>query len=259
MPNYLFSGPGPGEGNMKCIILAAGYGTRLFPLSKDYPKSLLKVGDKEVLDYLLEKTDTVENIEKVFIVINNKFAPFFEEYLSNKNFKKEIELINDGTNSNRERMGAIKDLSFAVNNKAILDDILVLGGDNILDFSFSSFVKFFRKKKSDVIAAYRAAKNEDLSFTGVVKIEVDGKVVNFQEKPSCPESDFVVPPCYIFQKETLSEIGKYLAENNLPDAPGNFIKWLSKRKEVYAFIFNGKRYDIGNLSSYRKTVKEFEK
>jgi len=244
---------------MKAIILAAGYGTRLYPLTEVYAKPLLPVAGKPVIEYLLEKIKPVKQIDKIDIVVNDKFFDDFERWRDNLDFSKEIKLINDGTTSNEERLGAIADLQFTIEQSSVLDEALVLGGDNIFLFSFVEFVEFFNKKNSDSITVHELNELERLRRTGVVEINQDNKVIGFEEKPDNPKSNLASPPCYIFTNETLNEIQRYISEGNNLDAPGNFIKWLYKEKEVYAFKFSEERYDIGNLQSYQKICDIFQK
>lgn len=243
---------------MKAIILAAGYGTRLYPLTKIYAKPLLPVDSKPVLEYLLDKIEPVKVVDKIYIVANNKFFQDFERWKSDLDFPKAIDLINDGTNSNDERLGAIKDLQFAVKQKSIIDDALVLGGDNIFLFSFVEFVEFFNQKQSDSITVHELNELEKLCRTGVVEIDENDRVVGFEEKPAKPKSNLASPPCYIFTRKTLNDIGRYLSAGNNPDAPGNFIRWLYREKEVHAFRFYQERYDIGNLESYQRVSEVFQ-
>ena len=240
---------------MKAIILAAGYGARLYPLTKVYAKPLLPVAGKPVLEYLLDKIQPVEKIDKIYIVVNNKFFRDFERWKTDLNFPKTIDFINDGTTSNNERLGAIGDLQFALEQKSITEDVLVLGGDNIFLFSFVEFVEFFDQKRADSITVHKLNELEKLRRTGVVEVDEDNRVLGFEEKPAKPRSNFASPPCYIFTHETIDDIERYLSKGNNPDAPGNFIKWLYREKEVYAFEFSEERYDIGNLEFYQKACE----
>lgn len=240
---------------MKAIILAAGYGTRLYPLTKVYAKPLLPVAGKPLLEYLLDNIEPVEPIDKIYIVANDKFFSDFERWEKDLDFSKTVDLINDGTDSNDERLGAIGDLQFVVDQRTISEDVLVLGGDNIFLFSFVEFVDFFQKKKSDSITVHELNEIEKLRRTGVVEIDENNRVVGFEEKPANPKSNLASPPCYIFTHETLNDIKRYLSQGNNPDAPGNFVKWLYNEKEVYAFRFYHQRYDIGNLKSYQRACE----
>lgn len=237
---------------MKAIILAAGYGTRLYPLTEVYAKPLLPVAGKPVLEYLLDKIKPLEKIDRIYVVANNKFFEDFERWSEELGFPKTIELINDGTNSNEERLGAIRDLYFAVEKSSIKEDALVLGGDNIFLFSFAEFIEFFEHKRADSITVHELNELEKLRRTGVVEVDENSRVIGFEEKPDKPKSNLAAPPCYIFTCQTLNDIGRYLSEGNNPDAPGNFIRWLYREKEVYAFKFSEERYDIGNFQSYQR-------
>jgi glucose-1-phosphate thymidylyltransferase len=243
---------------MKCVLLAAGYATRLYPLTKDKPKSLLKVGDKTILEHILNKISVVDCIDEIYIVTNDVFYGVFSEWVREFNYNKTIKVINDYTNTNDNRLGAIADLQLAIDNENIVEDILVMAGDNLFDFDLRDFVSFYNEAKQDCITCHTIDNIEDLKRTGVIELDEIGKVKSFEEKPKNPKSDLAVPPFYIYKAETLQLINKYLKEENNPDAPGNFIPWLIGKKDVYAFKFQGKRYDIGTLESYELAQKLFK-
>ncbi len=233
---------------MKCIILAAGYATRLYPITKNKPKSLLKINSKTILKDILDKIEKVDIITDTYLVTNDKFYEKFSQLDEN------INVLNDGTTSNENRLGAIADLKFVIEKEKINEDILVLASDNLFDFELTDFVNFC---DADCITAHEINDIERLKRTGVIKIDENNKVIDFEEKPDNPKSNLAVPPFYKYKKETLPLIKKYLAEGNDPDAPGNFIPWLIKRKELYAFKFEGERYDIGTVESYQKAKEIF--
>jgi glucose-1-phosphate thymidylyltransferase len=243
---------------MKCILLAAGYATRLYPLTKDMPKSLLKVGNKTILEHILEKIKDVSCIDEIILVSNHLFYNKFKNFLNFYNYNKNISVVNDGTISNENRLGAIYDLYFALNNQNINDDILVLASDNLFDFSLKEFVDYFYSINFDCITVNEINNLQDLKKTGVAQISEKGIVTSFEEKPQFPKSNLAVPPFYIYKRETLPLFKQYLDEKNNPDAPGNFISWLCNKKEIYTYKFNGKRYDIGTLESYKNVNKIFK-
>ena len=242
---------------MKCILLAAGYATRLFPLTVDIPKPLLDVCGKTVLERILNKIEEVCEIDEIYIVSNAKFFKRFRTWLNCYVSNKTIEVLNDNTFYNDGRLGAIGDIRYAVKKKDICEDVLIMAADNLFDFDLCDFIEYYRNKGCDCITAHRMNDIASLRKTGVVTLDNEGKVLSFEEKPEKPESDLAVPPFYIYKHETLTLIDRYLDEGNNPDAPGNFIPWLIMKKDVYAFRFEGKRYDIGSPDSYRRVQEIF--
>lgn len=243
---------------MKAVILAAGYATRLYPLTKDRPKALLKVGGKTILEHILLKLGKVKEVAQVYIVTNQKFYKHFKEWTGSYNYDKDIKVINDKTTSNEDRLGAIADLYYVIEQEEINDDLIVMAGDNLFDFELSDFVAFQQALKADCISSHQLDDIAELKRTGVIEVDKNNKVFSFEEKPADPKSKLAVPPFYIYQKETLPLIKEYLAEGNNPDAPGNFIPWLIMKKDVYAFQFQGDRYDIGTVASYERVKAIFE-
>lgn len=242
---------------MKCLLLVAGYATRLYPLTKDKPKCLLSVGGKTILERLLEKIDKVEEINETILVSNARFADQFAEYTKEIGHDNRTSMINDGTWDNETRLGAIGDMSLAIRQRAIDEDLMVLAGDNLFDFSLADFVTFYNSVHADCITAHKEGRIEALQKTGVAEIDDQGKVLSFEEKPKAPKSDYAVPPFYIYKKDTLPLIQTYINEGNNPDAPGQFVGWLLDKKPVYAYRFSGKRHDIGSLESYQEAQRFF--
>lgn len=244
---------------MKCILLAAGYATRLYPLTKDKPKSLLEAGGKTILEHILKKIESIERIDCIYIVSNDRFYSQFVNWVEGYKSSKKIKVLNDLTTSNENRLGAIADIKFAIDEENIEDDVLVMAGDNLFDFELKDFELYFRKIGHDCITVHELNNIEELRRTGVAGIDQDSKVLSFEEKPKEPRSNLAVPPFYIYRKDTLELFSKYIDEGNNSDAPGNFIPWLIKHKDVYAFKFRGMRYDIGTLESYERVKRLFER
>lgn len=243
---------------MQCILLAAGYATRLYPLTENLPKALLKLGDKTILDMVTDKIDELDDIETIYIVTNEKFYNQFLEWSKSYCGGKKVVIINDNTTSNDNRLGAIGDLKYVIDTQKVEDEILVMASDNIFDFSLNDFVDMYRETNTDMICAHTIENKDDLHAMGVVEIAEDGKVISFEEKPQNPKSDLGVPPFYLYKKDTLSLIDKYLKDGNNPDAPGHFIPWLISRKDVYAYVFDAVRIDIGTPESYYDTCDKLE-
>lgn len=244
---------------MKCILLVAGYATRLYPLTENMSKSLLKVADKTILEYILDKVKGIESVDEVILISNDRFYIQFKKWIEQHPFNKKLTVLNDETTTNDNRLGAIADLQFAINKLSLDDDLLVLAGDNLFDFNLQDFVDYFYQVKTDCITVNEIKDIDALKRTGVVEINEAGIAVGFEEKPQQPKSNLAVPPFYIYKNETLPLITTYLEEGNNPDAPGNFVPWLLKRKSVHTFKFEGMRYDIGTHESYREVDELFKK
>lgn len=242
---------------MKALLLAAGYGTRLYPLTKTTPKALLMVGGKPVIDYSVEQINQVDQIDEVFLITNDRFAPQFETWAATAPTGKPIRIVNDGTTTNKGRLGAIKDMALAIEQHGISDDLLIMACDNIFEWDLGEFVRFYNKKHSNVLCALYEEKKEVLSSSGVVAFDQDDNVIDFAEKPSRPQSHYLVPPIYILTRRTLPRIKEYLSGGYNPDAPGHFIAWLCRIEDMYAFRPPGKRWDIGSREGYEKAVKHF--
>lgn len=243
---------------MQCILLAAGYATRLYPLTENMPKALLKLGDKTILEMVTDKIDEVDEVENIYIVTNEKFYNNFMEWNKSYSGNKNVKIINDKTTSNDNRLGAIGDLKYVIDTEKIDDEILVMASDNIFDFSLNDFTKMYREKNADMICAHTIENKEDLHSMGVVELDENGRVKSFEEKPKNPKSDLGVPPFYLYKKETLPLIGEYIKEGNNPDAPGHFIPWLISKNDVYAYVFDAVRIDIGTPESYYEACEKLE-
>lgn len=243
---------------MKCILLAAGYATRLYPLTEKKPKALLELGGKTILDKVMEKIEEVPEIDTVYIVTNQKFAGQFESWRQNRKNSKRVEIINDHTGSNDTRLGAIGDLYFAICQKNIDDEILVMASDNIFDFSLNDVVRLQRQAKTDVICANPVEERRQLTQMGVVEIAEDGRVMGFEEKPQEPKTNWGAAPFYLYTKETAALVGRYLEEGNNPDAPGHFIPWLLKHVPVYAYTTSKMRIDIGTPEDYERVKQQLK-
>ena len=235
---------------MKNIVLAAGYATRLYPLTENFPKPLLEIKGISILDRLISDIDSLDDIDSHLIVSNHKFLPLFEEWAKTSSYTKNITILDDGTNENENRLGAVRDLLLAIEVERLNDDLLVIAADNILDFSFQGFIDFFKKKQTSMIMTYYEPDFAALKRTGVIVIDPNHKVVEMQEKPDNPLTHFAVPPFYIYKKEDLRLIKKCVEENCHADAPGNLVKWMLNETMFHAWQMPGKRIDIGTLETY---------
>ena len=246
---------------MKNIVIAAGYATRLYPLTENFPKPLLKIGERSILDRILDDVDGIEEIDEHIIVTNHKFAEIFNNWVSERKQKpgtKPIRIIDDGTTDNENRLGAVKDLLLAIDEFGINDDIMVLAADNVLDFSFQGFVDFFKQKNTSVIMCHHEPELYKLQRTGVIAVDNDMKVLEMQEKPEHPVSNWAVPPFYIYKRNDLPLIRDCLNHGCGFDAPGNLAHYLVNATTIHAWIMPGTRYDIGSLDSYKEAQILFQ-
>ena len=229
-------------GTLKAIVLAAGYATRLRPLTENFPKMLLPLAGRAMLDYLLDKIREVGEIDGFHLVTNARFARRFEEWAP-----ADVTVHDDGTTSNEDRLGAIGDIRFTI-DRAGLDgqDVLVVAGDNLIGYSVPDYVAFWRAKGGSAIALYDCPDPELIKQYGVVELDENDRVVSFEEKPEKPRSTLAATAAYLYRGEDLALIDRYLDEGNAPDAPGNYVAWLHTRAAVYGYRFSGEWLDIGD-------------
>ena len=237
---------------MTCIILAAGYATRLYPLTENFPKPLLKVGEKTIVDWLIDDLRETNKVKRFVIVTNHRFAHIFEEWAKEK---EDVFIVDDGTSSNETRLGAVKDILYAMESLSIDDDILVLAGDNVLDFSLGQFLLYCEKKNTSCVMRYYEEDAKTLTKRGVLEIGDNDLLLGMEEKPSAPKTHWCCPPFYYYVKEDVKRIKEALDDGCGYDAPGSFVSWLLSRSPIHAMVMPGKRYDIGDIASY-ETVQE---
>lgn len=251
---------------MKSIVLAAGYATRLYPLTENFPKPLLDVAGRSILDRIIDDIDDVQafpQIDEHIIISNHKFINEFERWAEKRKFNRKLTILDDGSTENENRLGAVKDIFFAIEKLQIEDEILVLAGDNLLDFSLKDFVSYQSEKKTACIMRHFEDDLSKLRKTGVASIDSSDKVIKMQEKPSNPESNWAVPPFYIYTKVDLPFIKSACTPDKngvtqcATDAPGDFISWFCNIRPVHAWEMTGKRHDIGDLKSYETAQKLF--
>ena len=241
---------------MKCLILAAGYATRLYPLTENFPKPLLKVGDKTILDWLVDDIDKSGKVDEYIVISNHKFAKHFEEWANGK--KQKITVVDDGTSTNETRLGAVKDVLFAIEKCKLDSDMLVIAGDNVLDFSLTKFIAYAKSKNASCIMRYFEPSEKKLQKSGVVCVDEQDKITGMVEKPQEPKSNWACPPFYYYTKEDARLVEKGIQAGCGTDAPGSYIAWLCNERDVYAMEMPGKRYDIGNLESYEQVQKDYK-
>ena len=243
---------------MKAIILAAGYATRLYPLTLNRPKALLPIGEKPIIDHIVEKMDEVDELDEIFVVSNDKFASHFEAWAKTAKSRVPITVLNDGTTDDSNKRGAIGDIAFVIEEAKVDDDLMVIAGDNFFTYSLADYVRFFREKDRDCVCVKVWEDESQLSQFGIALLDEKGMVLDIEEKPAKPKSNTAVFAAYLYKKETVPMFAEYLAAGNKSDAPGNFPAWLYLQKEVYAYTFEGECYDIGTPDSYREVCEIYK-
>ena len=241
---------------MKCLILAAGYATRLYPLTENFPKPLLRVGDKTILDWIVDDIDGAKLVNEYIVISNHRFAHHFEEWAAGK--PQKIRVVDDGTTSNETRLGAVCDVQFAIDALGLDDDLLVVAGDNVLDFSLQQFVRYAVQKQTSCIMRYYEPSEERLRKCGIVCVDESDRITDMEEKPRAPKSHWACPPFYFYSRDDARLVKTAILGGCGTDAPGSFIAWLAAQKAVHAMPMPGRRYDIGNLQSYEQVQKEFK-
>ncbi len=240
---------------MKCLILAAGYATRLYPLTENFPKPLLKVGDKAILDWLVEDIDTAGRVNEYVVISNHKFARQFEDWASMR--PQKITVVDDGTTSNETRLGAVRDIQFAIDRLGIDDDLLIIAGDNVLDFSLTRFLAYAREKGTTCTMRYRETDRKRLTKCGVSQIDASERLLSLEEKPADPKSEWCTPPFYYYTKADAARIRDAIADGCGVDAPGSLVAWMCTHSAVHSMEMPGRRYDIGNMESYERVQREY--
>ena len=240
---------------MKCLILAAGYATRLYPLTENFPKPLLKVQDKTILDWLVDDIDGAGLVDEYIVISNHKFARHFQKWAAGK--RQKITVVDDGTSTTETRLGAVCDIRFAVDSLGLTGDMLVIAGDNVLDFSLQHFVRYADAKRTSCVMRFEEPSEERLHKCGVLEIDDNDRIMSMEEKPTRPKSHWVCPPFYYYTAEDAARIPAAIADGCGTDAPGSFIAWLCRHTSVHAMEMPGRRYDIGNLQSYEEVQQQY--
>lgn len=241
---------------MKCLILAAGYGTRLYPLTESQPKPLLEVGGKPMVEHILDRVYELNEVDEVVIVHNEKFSANFKKWASGHGAAVKMTLLNDGSTGDSDKLGAIGDMDFAVEQAGIDDDLLVVAGDNLFGSRLKPFARFFRGKGT-CVALHRVADRELIKKYSVVELDREGRIISFEEKPRSPSTDLAAVCLYLFENNKLKKLKTYLDEGRNPDAPGYFIKYLAETGRVYGLPLEGPWLDIGDFSSLEEARKLF--
>ena len=237
---------------MKCILLCAGYATRLFPLTEKFPKALLTINNKPLLDYILEEVNTIDEVDEIYVITNNRYYNHFNSWAYEKNNIKPIKVLNDGTMSNDDRLGAIGDIMFVLEKENIDNDLLIIAGDNLFTYKLKDVVNYYHEKQKTIVCAKELDDTQLLKRFAVAKVNNENKIVDLVEKPEEPQSNLAVYATYIYPKEILPYFNKYKLEGNNMDAPGRFPQYLYDKEDIYVYAFNGECYDVGT----HETLKE---
>ncbi|MCR5057740.1 MAG: NTP transferase domain-containing protein [Clostridiales bacterium] len=250
---------------MIALVLAAGYATRLYPLTLNTPKPLLTVGPKTMIDYIVDEIETICDVKKIVVVTNHRFAGHFDEWAQKRlsedagnGISLPIEIIDDGTTDDSNKLGAIGDIQFVIDKLSIDEDLMIIAGDNLFTYKLSDMYDFFKTNGKDTLVAIHVESVEQLRKLAVANLDEDGKVLSLAEKPKEPKSHTAIYATYMYLKETLPMIRQYLDEGNTPDAPGNFPSWLYTRKDVLAYRAPGICIDIGTPENYKDVCDNYE-
>ncbi|MBP1757314.1 MAG: rmlA [Firmicutes bacterium] len=245
---------------MKGIILAAGYATRLYPLTKDRPKALLPVAGRPILDYIADEMDTIDTLDQIIIISNHLFADQFQAWADARNAIGQghpVVVLDDDSTDDTNKLGAIGDIQFVIDQMEIDDELMVIAGDNLFTYSLRAAWETYAKNGEDMILAKKMPPEEDLRRYAIATIDEKGIVTDLVEKPAHPKSDLAVFATYFYRRDTVPLIRDYLKAGNSPDAPGNFPAWLYTRKPVRVYQFDGICIDIGTPESYADVMTTF--
>lgn len=262
---------------MNALLLAAGYATRLYPLTRHTPKPLLTVAGKPIAQYMVEQLEPIPAIHRLLVVTNHRFARHFQEWAATVPCRFTIEVVDDGTDTNETRLGAIGDIAFTLQRFPDLgnEPLFVLGGDNLVDFRLADLVDDYQRRNhfmpdansgsaagltqsATVVCLVHTTDPAQLRRSGVATLDETGRITSFVEKPAQPQSDLTCPPFYVFPPAVLQLVSRYLEAGESPDAPGNFVAWLHQHVPVYGHVFEAERYDVGTPESYAEVSRLFE-
>lgn len=251
----------PRREKIKAVILAAGYATRLYPLTLGIPKPLLRItARKTVVDFIVDSLAESGRVSEIFVVTNSKFSREFETWTRGQKYRSMISVLDDGTRSNEDRLGAIGDIDYAVRKKDIRDDVVVVGGDNLFGRPVDSFLSFAEQKAPYAsLGLYDIRDKKTASRFGIVSKDSRGRLTHFEEKPKSPRTTLAATCLYYFPAETLPLLKSYARDATTSnDASGNYIRWLMERQEVYGFpLRQGHWFDIGHLDLYKEVVAKY--
>ena len=238
---------------MKLLVIAAGYATRLYPLTRDRPKALLPVGGRPMLDHVLASLAGV-GADRTYVVTNAKFAPQFREWAAGRD---EVTVVDDGTTSDDDKLGAIGDIAFVLEREGIDDDLVVVAGDNLFSADLAEFGDFARRADAPVLAVYDVGDLSQMSQYNAIETDEQGRLTHFEEKPPAPTSTLTGIALYFYPRHVLPSIRRYIEEGNNPDQPGRLVQWLYPRVDVYTWPVPGEWFDIGSEETLRAADARF--
>ncbi|MFC1804557.1 nucleotidyltransferase family protein [Candidatus Omnitrophota bacterium] len=244
---------------MKALILAAGYATRLYPLTLNFPKPLLSVGRRRMIDYIMDKVKALDEVDEIFVVVNHKFISLFKKWKKRQQTKVKISLVDDGSVGLDDKLGAIGDMNFAITKKKIKDDLLVIGGDNLFDSGLKGFLSSAKRNSpSPSIGVFDVKSRSKARKYGIIKADKSGRILDFQEKPKKPKATLAAMCVYFFPKKGLKLFKEYFKDKkNKRDATGFYIDWLRRRTPTFAFAFGGRWFDIGDKKTYKEVKRSY--
>ncbi len=245
---------------MKVLILAAGYATRLYPLTMTQPKPLLPVAGKPMIEYVLDNIAPIGDIDRVYVVTNNKFAGHFQKWADNYRATKsklDFTIVNDQSTDDSNKLGAIGDMHLVITKEKVDDDLIVVAGDNLFSETLEGFGKLCREKNAPVLAVYDVGSLEEIKKYNSISLDNEGRITFFEEKPKQPKSTLTGIALYYYPKSVLPLIKQYIAEGNNPDQPGRLVQWLYPRTPFYTWTVPGIWFDIGSKESLEEANRIF--
>lgn len=240
---------------MICMILAAGYATRLYPLTENFPKPLLPVAGKPILNHLMDDLTPGGRISGYLVVTNHRFAPIFRQWAATRS--ESVEILDDGTLTNETRLGAVRDIALALEKFPPREDLLVMAGDNLLNFSLRRFLRYGEEKHAACVMRYYEPDENKLKKCGVLTLGENDRVIKMTEKSPAPATHWCCPPFYFYPREVAARIPQALEEGCGADAPGSLVAWLAEHLPVYAMEMPGQRFDIGTVEGYRAIDRSY--
>lgn len=247
---------------MKLVILAAGYATRLYPLTLNQPKPLLEVAGKPMIEHVLDNLKPISEIDHVYIVTNAKFAGHFERWADtyrSRNPGVDFTVINDKSTDDSNKLGAIGDLHLVLNSQNVHDNVIVVAGDNLFSDSLGGFGQFTRMKQAPVLAVYDVGNLEEIKKYNAIEIDADGQITFFEEKPQQPKSTLTGIALYFYPRSSLALIRQYVDEGNNPDQPGRLVQWMYSRTPFFTWKVPGIWYDVGSKETLEEANRIFSK
>ena len=245
---------------MKAVVLVAGYATRLYPLTLDRPKALLEVAGRPMMEHVLDRLAPIDGLDVVYVVTNAKFAPHFHEWRDFYERPRDdllLTVVDDGTESEETKLGAIGDLGLVLEREHVDDDVIVVAGDNLFSDSLEGFGRFARERDAPVVAVYDVGDLDAIRKYNAIEVDDDGRITYFEEKPSQPRSTLTGIALYFYPRSALPLVKRYLDEGNNADQPGRLVEWLYTRTPVYTWRVPGRWYDIGSKETLREADEAF--